>query len=315
MGLVSLSGRRPARPKMARKVVSGREAATKPLLAMGLIVALLGVGAFGFSTLFGSPGQARASASPAVAAAPPGSPVKTRKPASNGAGSGVKPRTTSLARTTPTPKPASAAPNRVPTETPRPSETSAPNRPADFDLESQAIDIAFPLRAETRYSYRDSWLDARDGDPEAYNHARVNSAGEQVRLHDGIDIYAAQGEPLVAPFAGTVVDPSTRWTPWIASRYGRTVVIVSDERNSRGYVAVMAHAADVWVLPGDHVTRGQVVGTVGQTGNAEIDGTRAYLHFELRAPFLVDWTPVGEERQTDAFNPFPSLLEADSKHV
>jgi murein DD-endopeptidase MepM/ murein hydrolase activator NlpD len=308
MALPSTSNHR-GRRRMARKVVSGRQAATRPLLAIGLVVALLGAGTLGVSTLLGSSGRPGASSSPAVAAAPSESPARTRRPATSGAGSGVRPRTTPLARVTP--KPDSSPPTAGPTTTPPPSETSAPNRPADFDLVSQAINIAFPLRPETRYRYRDTWLDIRDGDAEAYNHSRLNGAGEQVRLHDGIDIYAADGQPLVAPFAGTVIDPSTRWTPWIASRYGRTVVIVSDERGSRGYVALLAHADDVWVLPGDHVTRGQVVGTVGHTGNAEVDGTRSHLHFELRAPFLIDWTVAGEAGQTDAFNPFPSLLEAD----
>jgi murein DD-endopeptidase MepM/ murein hydrolase activator NlpD len=302
---------------MARKVVSGREAVAdavaKPLLAVGLLVAMLGAGAFGFSALTNGLGDAT-SATPrgtsAVAGAASESPDRTRKPASAGAGSGARPRPTPLARVTPRP---SASTSGRPTNTPPPSATSAPNRPADFDLASQAIDIAFPLRPETRYSYRDNYLDARDGDPEAYNHARVDREGSEIRLHDGIDIYSAAGEPLVAPLAGTVIDPSTRWIPWIPNRYGRTVVIESDERGSRGYVAMLAHADDVWVAIGDHVTRGQVVGTVGTSGNAAADGERPHLHFELRAPFLVDWTPAGEQRQVDAFNPFPSLLEADSK--
>jgi murein DD-endopeptidase MepM/ murein hydrolase activator NlpD len=296
---------------MARRIVSGREAAAKPVLVTGLLVAVMAAGALGLSALVGGPqgAQPHTSAAPAVAVAPSASVGKTRKPASTGAGNGVRPHATPLARVTPRPTTSVG-----PTTTQPPSATSAPNRPADFDLVSQAIDIAFPLRAETRYSYRDTWLDARDGKPEAYNHARINGDGEQIRLHDGIDIFAPQGEPLVAPFAGTVVDSSTRWTPWIASRYGRTIVIVSDERRSRGYVALMAHIDDVWVVPGDHVTRGQVVGTIGQTGNAQTDGARPHLHFELRAPFLIDWTSAGEDRQVDAFNAFPSLLEADPKH-
>ncbi|MEO6350573.1 MAG: peptidoglycan DD-metalloendopeptidase family protein, partial [Candidatus Limnocylindrales bacterium] len=306
-----------ARRHMAHKIATGRAATARPLLGIGILATLVAAAAFGVATMVGRPpgGPGRPSASMAVAAAPSESPTRTHKPTSGGAGSGVStaPPTRS---STPTPdEEATHQASAVPTPTPAPADTSAPNRPADLDLVSQAIDIVFPLRPETRYSYRDNWLDVRDGAPEAYNHARVDRDGAALRLHDGIDIYAAEGEPVVAPFAGTVIDPSTRWTPWISNRYGRTVVIVSDERGSRGYVAVLAHANDVWVVAGDHVTRGQVVGTIGRTGNAEFESSRAYVHFELRAPFLVDWTPVGEDRQSDAFNPFSSLLWADPKQT
>ena len=63
------------------------------------------------------------------------------------------------------------------------------------------------------------------------------------------------------------------------------------------------------------MTRGQVVGTVGRTGNAEDESVDAHLHFELRAPFLLDWSPLGEDRTIDAFNPYPSLVAADPKRT
>jgi murein DD-endopeptidase MepM/ murein hydrolase activator NlpD len=130
-------------------------------------------------------------------------------------------------------------------------------------------------------------------------------------VHDGIDIYAAEGEPLIAPFSGTIIDPATRWQPWEPSRYGNTVVIMSDEPLTAGYLALLVHADKVWVEPGDHVSRGQVLGTLGRSGNAEIQGVKPQLHFELRAPFLIDWSSLGEDRSVDAFNPYPSLVAAD----
>ena len=145
--------------------------------------------------------------------------------------------------------------------------------------------------------------------------ARMGKDGSAHRLHDGIDIYAAEGEPLIAPFSGHVIDPSTRWQPWERDRYGETVVIESDEPMSEGYLAMFVHMARVWVEPGTHVTRGQVVGTVGRTGNADDESVRTHLHFELRAPFLLDWAPLGEDRTIDAFNPYPSLVAADPKHT
>jgi murein DD-endopeptidase MepM/ murein hydrolase activator NlpD len=189
----------------------------------------------------------------------------------------------------------------------------APTSPDEFDLERQVIEIGFPLRSQTKYHYRDNFLDTREGSPDAYNHARRHKNGAMLRLHDGTDIYADVGQPLIAVFSGTVIDPKTRWRPWEPDRYGRTVAIVSDEPETEGYVALYVHAERVWVSVGDHVQRGQILGTVGRTGNADGTNVPSHLHFELRAPFLLDWSPMGEDRRIDAFDPFPSLVAADPK--
>jgi murein DD-endopeptidase MepM/ murein hydrolase activator NlpD len=195
--------------------------------------------------------------------------------------------------------------------TPTPPTNAAPTSPDGFNLQGQVIDIAFPLRPETEYHYRDNWLDPRAGPPDSYNHAQPGPDGQLIRLHDGIDIFAAEGQPVVAPFGGTVIDPATRWSPWHPDRYGLTVVIQSDEPATLGYAAILVHLANVWVDIGQHVTRGQVIGTLGRTGDAQ--NAHPQLHFELRAPFLIDWSPIGEDRLVDAFNPYPSLVAADSK--
>ena len=147
------------------------------------------------------------------------------------------------------------------------------------------------------------------GLPLEYNHARLRADGELIRLHDGIDIYAREGEPVVAPFSGVVIDPADRWSPWEGDRYGLTVVIISEEPTSIGYAAVLVHLDRAWVVVGQRVMRGQVLGVLGGTGNAE--SVDPQLHFELRAPFEIDWSSLGEDRPVDAFNPFPSLERAD----
>ena len=189
--------------------------------------------------------------------------------------------------------------------------SGAPRSAGGFNLRRQVIEIGFPLRRQTRYHYRDNYHDGRDGPPTDYNHARFDRDGELIRLHDGIDIYAHEGEPVVAPFTGVVIDPAERWAPWEPERYGRTVAILSREPASSGYVAILVHLDQHWVEIGQQIARGQVVGVLGATGNAE--GGDPHLHFELRAPFLIDWSPVGEERLVDAFNPFPSLRRADPR--
>ena len=186
---------------------------------------------------------------------------------------------------------------------------AAPTSAANFDVHGQVIDIGFPLRGDTPYHYRDNWYDRRDGPPDPYNHSKTLADGRVVRLHDGIDIYAPEGEPVLSPFDGVVIDPATKWSPWHPDRYGNTVVIQSDEPTSPGYTAVLVHLDKVWVDTGQHVTRGQVIGALGRTGDAR--EVAPQLHIELRAPFLINWSAIGEDRMVDAFNPFPSIKAAD----
>ena len=54
------------------------------------------------------------------------------------------------------------------------------------------------------------------------------------RLHDGIDIYAADGQPLFAPFSGMSSTRAGAGSRGSRDRYGGTVVIVSDEPIERG---------------------------------------------------------------------------------
>src|SRR5699024_10315726 len=83
--------------------------------------------------------------------------------------------------------------------------------------------------------YRDNWYERRDGPPDPYNHAKVAADGKLVRLHDGIDIYAPEDEPVLSPFDGVAIDPASKWTPWEPDRYGFTVVVYSAEPPNPGH--------------------------------------------------------------------------------
>jgi murein DD-endopeptidase MepM/ murein hydrolase activator NlpD len=208
--------------------------------------------------------------------------------------------------------PGSAAapdPGREPTSQPGGAPTTAPTSAADFDRRSQVIAIGFPLAANVRYHYRDNYEDYRPGPVEPYNHLFDERHGQLRRAHDGIDIYAALGTPILAPFDGVVIAPASRWQPWQPDRYGITVVIVSTEPATRGYAVLLCHLDGRSVKVGAHVRRGKVVGTLGKSGNAE--DADPQLHLELRAPFLIAWTEIGGQRLIDAFNPYFSLRAAD----
>ncbi len=300
------SRRQMARPVKQRGVTGGRLGLR--MLIAGLLMLVTAAGGFMLlrqapsdPTLIGLGESAspRATARPSSAMATPSSGPTASRPAA-----------TSAATRTQTPLPsATSSPRPSPSPTPTRDPNAAPQTSAEFDLEGQAIDILFPLSGDATYRYRDNFLQRRAGDAVAFNHARLASDGRIVRLHDGIDIYSRAGEPVLSPFSGLVVDPRSRWRPWNQARYGVTVVVVSDEPSTAGYAAVMVHLNRADVEIGERVERGDVVGMLGDSGNA--DGVHPHLHFELRAPFGLDWSEMGQNRRIDAFNPFPSLAGAD----
>ena len=87
------------------------------------------------------------------------------------------------------------------------------------------------------------------------------------KLHTGIDLSAARGTPVKAVGPGTVV------MAMYNSGYGRMVEI----DHGLGIVSRCAHNASVFVAEGDKVEGGQVIATVGTTGQT----TGPHLHFEL----------------------------------
>jgi murein DD-endopeptidase MepM/ murein hydrolase activator NlpD len=251
-----------------------------------------------------------ATPSPAVIDGPTPSALATGRPVARatlgtpGTGSSASPGPS------PSVSPEGASPTATPSSTRVPG--AAPAAAEEFDTANPpVIDITFPFKADVRYRYRDNWLHARHGPPEEYNHLRTARRGKPVRAHDGIDIYVRRGTPVLAPFAGQVIDPAERWQPWHAERYGATVAIASEEASSAGYVALLTHLEVAFAEVGDVVRRGEVVGLAGNSGNAE--DSRAHLHLELRAPFALEWREGDQVRLVDAFNPYPSLRAADPR--
>lgn len=91
------------------------------------------------------------------------------------------------------------------------------------------------------------------------------------RMHTGIDITARQGTPVYATGDG-VVRVAGR-NPQGYSGYG--VVVVVD--HGYGFKTLYAHMQSINVRPGQKVTRGQQVGTVGSTGMSN----GSHLHYEV----------------------------------
>ncbi len=91
-------------------------------------------------------------------------------------------------------------------------------------------------------------------------------------FHRGIDMAALKGTPVKAAISGIVVE--ARYAPG----YGNVVVL----QHARKYKTRYAHLDTIGVKVGQKIIRGNIVGTVGDTGLVRKVGSDAsHLHFEV----------------------------------
>ena len=110
------------------------------------------------------------------------------------------------------------------------------------------------------------------------------------RWHQGNDLFANRGRPVVAVHDATV----TSWNPPSSqTRLGGITVTYETADGSRWYNAHLDSIAD-GVTPGASVSRGQVIGTVGNTGNART--TPPHLH-------------IGRRYGGSPVNPYPTISQ------
>ena len=96
---------------------------------------------------------------------------------------------------------------------------------------------------------------------------RVHPITGEKNLHRGVDLAAAEGTPIKAIQDGRVVSAGE------AGSYGLCVVI----EDENGYQSRYAHCASISVTAGQEVKRGDVIATVGSTGQS----TGPHLHLEV----------------------------------
>lgn len=114
--------------------------------------------------------------------------------------------------------------------------------------------LAFPV-AGSKSNIGSLWGASRDGGR---------------RRHQGIDIFAKKGTPVVAISDGIITLKDN--TPI----GGKTLWLKSEDHS---WTAYYAHLDKHLVKEGQRVRKGQVIGTVGKTGNART--TPAHLHFGI----------------------------------
>ncbi len=88
------------------------------------------------------------------------------------------------------------------------------------------------------------------------------------RMHEGIDIGAPTGAPIVAAGPGSVI-----FSGWMGG-YGNLVVV----DHGGGLATAYAHMSQIGASLGQQVAQGQVIGYVGCTGHC----FGSHLHFEVR---------------------------------
>jgi len=149
-------------------------------------------------------------------------------------------------------EPARAPVRKVPTSASPPA--IAPEAGVPTPAQSVAAGAVFPVAGAHTF-----------GGPE--NRFGAPRAGH---VHEGQDVLAAEGTPVVAPMAGTIL-----WASYQAGGAG----YYAAEHTGAGFDFMFAHcqARSLAVSVGQAVSAGQILCRAGQTG----DATTPHLHFEM----------------------------------
>ena len=170
------------------------------------------------------------------------------------------------------PVPTPVATDTAPAAQPAAAAESAVAAPANT-----SDDLLIPVQGVRRDQLQDTFTDARS----------------QGRRHDAIDILAPAGTPVLAVADGSVEKL------FDSERGGLTVYQFEPSGRYAYYYAHLQRYAD-GLAEKQAIRRGQVIGYVGSTGNA--DPGAPHLHFEIHR--------LGPEKQWwkgESLNPYPVL--------
>lgn len=110
------------------------------------------------------------------------------------------------------------------------------------------------------------------------------------RPHSGLDIAAPQGTPIKAAESGTVIDSGNFF-------FSGNMVYID---HGQGLISLYAHMYTLNVQPGDTIKKGQIIGTVGETGRV----TGPHLHMSV----------IANETTIDPLLLMPQLAEKASEY-
>ena len=92
------------------------------------------------------------------------------------------------------------------------------------------------------------------------------------RIHQGLDLLAQVGAPIFAAKSGRVISATE------SKGMGKHIII----RHRDNLTTIYGHLSNIFVRKNDYVRQGQIIGSVGKTGNAKAADMLPHLHFEIR---------------------------------
>jgi len=128
-------------------------------------------------------------------------------------------------------------------------------------------------------------------------------------------MFARIGTPIYAPVSGVIVASADDWKgSWnrrkgfqydsggLGELSGNGVLLFNPIHRNYFF---MIHMKDGYVDAGDLVSRGETIGTVGNTGNAISPHVKSHLHFAVKAPGIA----CGKENVLIAQNSYNDLRQ------
>jgi len=107
---------------------------------------------------------------------------------------------------------------------------------------------------------------------DAFGDGEFGARRSNGRYHTGIDIQAPVGTPVFASKSGLAFCGN------VPTGYGKYVMIYHPD----GYVTMYGHLSAWGVASTQKVRRGDLIGFVGKTGNAQNREIQPHLHFEIK---------------------------------
>lgn len=143
----------------------------------------------------------------------------------------------------------------------------SPGRPAS---PAMALLEGYPLPAKAQEALGYGW--------------QLHPVRGQVFFHSGVDLLAAAGTPVLSVGKGIVAYAGPQ------GNYGNLVVV----NHQAGKQTRYAHLDHIAVKVGSRVQQGDVLGTVGATGQPDLE--QSHLHFEVRYQSSLGWVAEDPER-------------------
>jgi murein DD-endopeptidase MepM/ murein hydrolase activator NlpD len=148
-----------------------------------------------------------------------------------------------------------------------PRVNGSPNRPvveSPTPVETEPVSIAgYPLREQASVGLPYGW--------------QIHPTTGEVFFHSGVDLLAPLGSPVQAIAPGTIVFAEEQGS------YGNLVIV----NHGGGLQSRYAHLENINVSLGQTVDTGDLLGTVGTTGQPT--ATQPHLHFEMRSSSDLGW--------------------------